>query len=246
MSNEIKPSFSFKYVFLVLLTALITSGVTIIIQKYQGDEKHQKIGLTQRGGLNELNFNSSDESTISVKYSLKNDTSRVEGYYRKTVIITNIGEIGLENLKFKLTCKDTNVTLISNPKFESYPKGVDQIEIKIDKISSNQNNLFIPLLNIDEGVSISYEAYSKKPIPLLDLDISIRQKDLAVERIDSLVVKEEESITSVIFLVLKYASIIISIFALVLTFMFYRTWINNNELKNKYRGNFWAYWWKGY
>lgn len=243
METEVKPSFSLKYIILVLLTAAITGGITVIIQKYQEDEK--KLAVTIRGGNNELKTKKNNDAII-VKYSLKNDTSEVRGYYRKTIILNNIGNVGLENIKCKISSKDTNIILLPNPKFESFPKEIGTIDFKINKIKSYKNDIHIPLLNKDEGISISYEAYSKEVVPYLDLDISIRQKNLKVEKIESLVVKDEDGIISTLIKFGKYIFGGLISILIVLSGNFYINWRSSTELRNRHNGNFWTYWWNGY
>lgn len=245
MSTEIKPSFSLKYILLVLVTATLTSGITILIQNYQDKEISKKIALSIRGGANELK-SSNNKSIISVKYSLKNDTSEVKGYYRKTITLNNIGNAGLENIKCKVISKDSNIILIPNPKFDSYPKEIGQIDLKIDNKSNTQNDIIVPLLNANEGISITYEAYSKKPIPFLDLEVSVRQKNLEVERTDKLVIREESKLLNEILNVLYYGLIIIAFFIAVMTCMFYNNWKKYPEIRTRHRENFWTYWWHGY
>lgn len=243
MSTEIKPSFSLKYIFLILITAAITAGVTIGIQEFQKEEKIKKIALNIKGGNNEINVARDIESAVDIRYSLKNDKAEVKGYYRKFISFSNIGNVGLENLKCKITSKDSNIVIIANPKFESYPKEIGQLDFKFKKISNSKNEIIIPLLNVNEGVNISFEGYSKKTVKSFDVDISIRQKDLEVQRIDNIVVKQEDnSILKFIF----YIILGILFLMCLLTFILIINWKDKPEIREKYNENFWKYWWKGY
>jgi hypothetical protein len=102
------------------------------------------------------------------------------------------------------------------------------------------------LLNINESLSISYEAYSKKPIPRFETTVTIRQKDLEIERTDNIILRREHSTISDFFDMLKYVFLSALIVFLLLSFTFYSIWKNNLDLQEKYNGNFWTYWWKGY
>ncbi|OYX86196.1 MAG: hypothetical protein B7Y83_02410 [Flavobacteriales bacterium 32-34-25] len=243
MSTEIKPSFSLKYVLLILLTAGITAVVTIGIQEFQKEEKIKKIALNVKGGNNEINFAKAIDNAIDIKYSLKNDTAEVKGYYHKFISLSNIGNVGLENLKCKISSKDSSIIILPNPKFESYPKEIGQLDFNFRKISNFKNEVEISLLNINEGVNIIYEAYSKKPIKSFDIDVAIRQKDLEVVRIDNIVVNQENDS---IFKIAIYVTIGILLIMVVITILLLFSWKENAKIREKYNGNFWAYWWRGY
>jgi hypothetical protein len=249
MATEIKPSFSLKYILLVLVTAAITSGITLLIQEYQQEDKVKKIALSVRGGLNEVSKKNNKESAVTIKYALKNDTAEVKGYYHKTITLTNIGTNGLEHLQCKVINKDTNIFLIPAPKFESYPKEIGQVEYDLVKNSDHQNIITLPLLNKGEGISISYEAYSKSPVPKFDLDVVIRQKDLEVKRVDNFVVKEDGRWSQIFFGFLTSLCIMVIIITMIIIIVISQrlvnAWDRSPETRKKYNQKFWKYWWEG-
>ena len=151
--------------------------------------------------------------------------------------------MGLENLKCKISSKDSSIVIIPNPKFESYPKEIGQLDFNFIKISNCKNEVEIPLLNINEGVNITYEAYSKKPIKSFDIDVAIRQKDLEVVRIDNIVVNQENDSKLKIAL---YITLGISLIMTVTSILLLFNWKENPKIREKYNDDFWAYWWRGY
>lgn len=191
MAEEVKQGFSIKYIILVIFIAVIGGYFQYAFPHFL-DSKEMKISFSTKGGTNELNENKIDKDIITVKYSLKNDTSEVRGFYHKYLFIENTGNIGLDNIDCVVNSKDKNIILLKTFKIEN-ENNTNKVNYKLEKVSANEQIIKIPILNPGESISFNYSGYSKKNISNLDLEVTIRKKDLIVEETQSLISPKDDN-----------------------------------------------------
>jgi hypothetical protein len=238
--EEIKPSFTIKYFTIILITIIATSLVAYAIDYYKEKQNEKVVKISSLNGMNQVS-SIFDTNIIDVTYTLKKDSSAIKSFFQKTIIITNIGKKGIENIEIQIATNTPNVVLLKNPEVESIPASLSPfLNLSFSNISNNKQTIKLPLLNKDESLLLKYIAYSPDNIKFLNLTADIRKKDLKIERSESLIPNKDHN-SIVVILSIFGGGIGLIILAFPLIYFKYRMRYNSSdELKKKYKDS-WEY-----
>lgn len=183
--EEIKPSFSLKYLVLTFVTTIVISGVGIGISKLYDSKPKNEFTVIDGFEIDLLNDEALPTKQFEAKFYLKgNPKIEISSLFRKSVTIKNSGNEGAENLQISAALKGANVFLVSEPNIKTEPKEIiDAITIKKDKGSTEtQHDWKVSLLNPDESITFDYSIYSEADVDKIALNIIPRKKDWVVVR----------------------------------------------------------------
>lgn len=181
--SEIKPSFSFKYLVLTLLTTMIISAAGLGVTKLYESKPKKELGLINGFEINLLNDEELPKEVIEAKYFLKSDPKKeISTLFRKKVSIENLGNEGVENLNISAVIKGDKLFFASDPKITTSPKEIiDAIVItKGNGSNSTKHDWVVSLLNPGEIIMFEYSVYSEESIKEVELNIIPRKKDWTI------------------------------------------------------------------
>ena len=187
--KEIKQSLSFKYFLIIILSSLIGGLITYGFSYYQELSSEQILNISLLDGRNQVSkdFNS---NIIEANYILKKDSSKINSFFTKTIVVTNTGKKGIEKLDIVINSNNQDIVLLERPLVETEPKDlIDFLKINYEYNSDNKHIISIPLLNKDESIILKYNAYSPKTIAFLDLNAHVRKKDLKINKTNKFTAK---------------------------------------------------------
>lgn len=241
--REIKPSFSFKYVILIIITAGIISSIGFLLKPIFVKSIRREIVISKISVQNLINLGKLNESQLLVKYSLKDDPKiEINSFFAQTIILKNSGSEGVENLEITFSVPDTNIELINDPSISTIPaKIIDGLKIKkLSQPNEKQKHIWnVDLLNKNEAIIFDYRAFSKEVVQHFEMNVVPRKKDWVIsykEITES--DKEEISFTLPIYIVIS-----IILIGIMITFpIYYKEWIANPELRKNY-SSFLKYYW---
>jgi hypothetical protein len=183
MTQEVKPSFSWKYLVLTLITALIISAVGLGVSKLYQSRPLKEIVVYDNGQINMLNDEALPTDQIEATYYLKgNPKKKIESLFLNLTAVKNAGNEGIENLLVTFNLKEDDAFLIS-PIIKAEPKGIiDAISItKKDGESTDKKHVWnISLLNPGESVIFEYTIYSQAKLKKIEFSATPRKKDWSV------------------------------------------------------------------
>lgn len=238
MTQEVKPSFSWKYLVLTLLTALIISAVGLTVSKLYQSRPVREIVVYDNGQINLLNDASLPKDQIEASYYLKGKPKKkIESLFLNLIAIKNAGNEGVENLNVTFNLKEDNAFLVSKPKIKTEPKEIiDAISVTKKEVeSSDKKHVWnITLLNPGEAVLFEYSIYSQEKTENVTLSTSPRKKDWGVSS-KSLIDNKKEVILPLDFLVGSAAPIffILTIFLIAIPFYFIQ-WNRRPDYRENY------------
>ncbi|RVU82879.1 hypothetical protein EOL70_20270 [Leucothrix sargassi] len=183
-NNEVKPSFSLKYLLLTAITAAIVGGVGLGLSNLYESRPNQELTVANGYSLDVIGGASLPRDDFEVEYYLKGEErKKISSLFRKKVIMENSGNVGISELAITAVLKNDDAALIPQPKIESVPKNiVDAISISKDGNSTNKkHNWTISLINPGESISFDYTAFSEKDIDSISLEVIPRKKDLSIK-----------------------------------------------------------------
>lgn len=181
--EEIKPSFSLKYLVLTLISTVLISGIGLVISKAYESKQIKQLEVFQDEQIDVLNDAAFPRDHIEASYYLKDSPKKkVATLFRKIVIIRNAGTEGAENILVSAVLAEIDAHLVAAPKVRTLPKKiVDAIAIsRSDTGSDNKQTWNISLLNPGESVIFEYYVYSENKLTEINLNILPRKKDWVV------------------------------------------------------------------
>jgi len=182
-NNEVKPSYSLKYLFLTALTAAIIGGIGLGITKLYESQPTKEISVANGYVINLINDSSLPEDKFEVEYFYKGKKrTKISSLFRKKVIIKNSGNVGVIDLSVTAILRDDDIQLLDQPKIKTIPiEVIDTISvIKAKESTRKKHSWIISLLNPGESVTFEYSAFSEKKLDSISLDIIPRKKDWKV------------------------------------------------------------------
>jgi len=235
-SKEVKPSFSFKYLFLVAITAAIIAGVGFGLSKLYEARPIHEVTMIKGYSINVIGDASLPKDKIEVEYYLKGEKrKKISSLFRNKVIIKNSGNIGVSNLEVTAILKDEKAELVDSPKLESSPLNIlDVISVSKNENSTNKKHIWvISLLNPGESVSFDYSIFSESKLDSVLFELIARKKDLKVKQ-EELALSKDTSISEVIFLVFSgFILFLASIFLVALPFYLIQ-WFRRSDYREHY------------
>ncbi len=181
MAEEVKVSWSTKYIFLTVILSILTGIVGYSLKYFFEKEPKKVISVEEIQTGNLLDLDEGVRSGILANYKLKDKPDeKVQSYFKYSASIRNLGDEGVDSLKVVFDSKGNGLTLIKTPSITSDPKNimagltfVQNMEIKED----NKDEWEISLLNPGEMVKFSYVAYSIHPLSGAIFTVVVRKKD---------------------------------------------------------------------
>jgi hypothetical protein len=244
--HEIKPSFSWRYLILTFITAIIVSGVGFGITKYF-EAKPAKELIVYEDILSDLIDDAAlTMNQIEATYYLKGDPKKkIECLFRKVVVIKNNGNEGVEDLSIIFSIKEDDAFLLDTPKIKSLPKDViDAMSItKNESMSSNQKHVWnVALLNKDEALIFEYSAYSEKKLNNLTFSAIPRKKNWTVSHKSLFSEDKGRGLLFEFFLIGPGIFIFVALlFVLLMIPVYRREWHRNPEVREKYESLYMYY-----
>ncbi len=245
--QEIKPSFSLKYLVLTLVSTFIVSGVGIFISKIYESKPSRQMEISQNDQIDILSNSAFPKDQIEANYYLKGSLKKkVATLFRKVVIIKNSGNEGAENILVSATLAETEAHLVASPIIKTEPTEIiNAISVSKSKSGTDKKQTWnISLLNPGESVIFVYFIYSEKKLDSVSLDILPRKKDWIVIN-KSLLNQKQNDVQNSILMNLGLAIVApmaFYSFILSLSFPLYRyQWNRRPDLRKKY-GTFFTFW----
>lgn len=243
--KEIKPSFSFKYLILTFISAIIIAIVSLVITKLYEKRPIKEIIVYDTNPISLINDPKLPKDQIIANYYLKDDPNKkIESFFLIVSIIKNIGNVGVEDLQISFNIKDNEAKLVSNPKINTDPKEIiNAISIKkIEELSTDKKHLWnISLLNPGESLLFEYSIYSEAKMPGVELDVVPRKKDWMISRKSFLSNKEKIIFSGAIVAMLGPIFLIFFIF-MIFTPVYIYQWNKRPDFRQEY-GNFSTFYW---
>ncbi|MBU4284910.1 hypothetical protein KKI21_01660 [Patescibacteria group bacterium] len=245
--NEVKPSFSFKYVFLFLIITVISTTVGYYIKDYLGKENNVLV-VSKILSENKLNNRSDINNPVEIKYILRDEPEyKIKSYFSLTVlleILENSSNKSIEDFDMVISSDNPNIHFVEQPTIKTIPnKILNGINVQKEESLENKHRWKIDLLNKQEKLIFEYNMYSKEYIQDLNIDIVPRKKDWTVnyENISSPYGDFKSRLFSLI-----AAPIIVLLGLLFLSFpliylLYKMKWNIDKDLRKKYNNKFWKY-----
>lgn len=236
--EEIKPSFSLKYVVLTLFTTVIVSGVGLIVSKSYESRPSRELEVLQGDQVDLLNDPAFPKDQIEANYYLKGKPKKkVATLFRKVVVVRNAGNEGAESIFVSATLAETNAHMVTTPKIRTVPREiVDAISVtKGDSGTDNKQTWSISLLNPGESVIFEYFVYSEEKLSSINLSILARKKDWRVVNKSLLYQRDAMESLNKIITVAAGVPVALLFFILALSVPFYRyQWNRRPDYREKY------------
>lgn len=183
--EEVKPSFSLKYLLLTLVTTLIISGGGIGVAKLIENKPKKELAVIDGFQTSLINDQELLSNQIEAKYYLKGDPKKeISSLFRKRVTIENVGTEGVENLSITAVLRGEELLLVSDPKITTEPREIHHaISIKKKSGSTDmKHEWLVSLLNPGESISFEYDVYSESEVDDIQLSIIPRKKDWTISK----------------------------------------------------------------
>jgi hypothetical protein len=237
--EEVKQSFSIKYIALTLIIAALVSAVGLGVSKLFDSKSVKKITVFDRGQTNLLNDDALPKDQIEASYYLKGEPKKqIASLFRKVVAIKNSGSEGAENILVSFSLKGDDLKLVSKPKITTEPKEINDAISVTKAIGSTDNNHLwnISLLNPGESVVFEYSVYSEKKVDNINFNIIPRKKDWTISTESYLSQKNKEASATKLF-ILTLAAIISTLpLMFLIAFPFYYVqWHRRSDFRDKYK-----------
>lgn len=235
-TNEVKPSFSLKYILLTTLITLITAGISIAISKLYESRPNAEVTVSKGYSINVIGGTTLPNEKFEVEFYFKeNKRTKILSLFRQKIIIANTGNVGISDLEVTASLKDEDLTLIDPPKLETSPPNIiDAVSVtKTEKSTTKKHYWIISLLNPGESISFDYSAFSEKYLDSISMEVIPRKKDVSI-KYEELSLQDKSTPTKFILLVLKQMLIIL-ILPLILALPIYiYQWIKRPDYREKY------------
>lgn len=242
VENEIKPSFTWKYVVFMLVTSAIVGVVAFAVDHFLKTKPLRELEVYE-STLNDLiNDEYLKNAKIEATYFITgNPKKKIASLFRKTITIKNTGNEGVEDLSIVFSIKEENAFLVGNPKIISSPKEIaDALNlVKDDNLSSEKKHTWnIPLLNQRESLTFEYNIYSENKLETLTFSSVPRKKDWKVLYIDTLIGKEKSDvfpyfITGMLTLLVSLL-VTLKLFLKLMIPVYRKEWNSNPDVREKY------------
>ena len=181
--EEIKPSFSLKYLALTLLSAIIMGGVALAISKIYESRPSRVIEISRDDPIDVLRGAGFPTDQIEANFYLKGSPEKkIASLFRNVIVIRNAGNEGAENILVSASLTQSDAHLVPGPKIRTEPRAIiDGIEFsRNDSSTTNKEVWNISLLNPGEAVILEYFVYSERRLSSITLNILPRKKDWSV------------------------------------------------------------------
>jgi len=184
--EEIKPSFSWKYILLIIISAIILAFIGGLITYLFKDSPNRELTVYDNEPKSLLNNNALPKEIIS-NYLLKDkngkQNKKISSLFLKTIIIRNTGNKDGENIPLSVCLERENIFLIDDPEIKTNPKKIIAA-LKMEKQTGSTNTKHIwsiPLLQPGEAVIFEYMIYSEKKVKDFKVTPIVRKKDWKVK-----------------------------------------------------------------
>lgn len=181
MSEEVKTSWSMKFISLTIFLSLLT-GVVGYGLRFIFEPKPKKIiSLSEEMSKNLVGLDERAKSGIIADFKLKSTPNeQLKSYFEYKVRVKNSGDIGVENLIIFVDSTDSNIVIVEPPIIKTIPDNII-LGMSIVKSTATQNKgpvpWNIPLLNPGEIVEFSFSAYSTVLLDTVKITTLPRKKD---------------------------------------------------------------------
>ncbi len=175
--EEIKPSFSWKYLVLTTLLTFIIVSMTALVTYYFKDSPVRELLVANDDSVSLINGDLPTQ--ITARYSLKDKPNKkIKSLFFKKIAVKNNGNEDGENIPLSVFLKGKNIFLVDNPIIKTEPKEIIDI-IKVQKEANSTNNEHIwniPLLKPGETITFEYMIYSEEKIKTPKVNVLVRKK----------------------------------------------------------------------
>ena len=186
-NEEVKPSWSFSYIALIIVLSIANIILGGILGKYFFDQPEKRIlTVTETQTENLLNLDQKVYDEIITSYTLRNTPSEtVKSYFRYSATIRNDGDMGVEKLKVFVQVNGSDIILVKSPSITTVPPDIHQvITLQQNKkvVEASKDEWEVSLLNPHESITFTYIGYSTKEINNASFRLVPRKKDWEVIR----------------------------------------------------------------
>ena len=186
-NEEVKPSWSFSYIALVIVLSIANIVLGGILGKYFFDQPEKRILIvTETQTENLLNLDQKVYDEIITSYTLRNTLSEtIKSYFRYSATIHNDGDTGVEKLKVFVQVNSPDVILVKSPSITTVPPDIRQgITLQQNRkvVEVSEDEWEVSLLNRHESITFAYIGYSTKEVNNASFKLVPRKKDWEVIR----------------------------------------------------------------
>ena len=186
-NEEVKPSWSFSYIALIIVLSIANIILGGILGKYFFDQPEKRIlTVTETQTENLLNLDQKVYDEIITSYTLRNTPSEtIKSYFRYSATIRNDGDMGVEKLKVFVQVNGSDIILVKLPSITTVPPDIHQaITLQQNKkvVEASKDEWEVSLLNPHESITFTYIGYSTKEINNASFRLVPRKKDWEVIR----------------------------------------------------------------
>jgi hypothetical protein len=186
-NEEVKPSWSFSYIALIIVLSIANIILGGILGKYFFDQPEKRIlTVTETRTENLLNLDRKVYDEIITSYTLRNTPSEtVKSYFRYSATIRNDGDMGVEKLKVFVQVNGSDIILVKSPSITTVPPDIHQgITLQQNKkvVEASKDEWEVSLLNRHESITFTYIGYSTKEVNNASFKLVPRKKDWEVIR----------------------------------------------------------------
>ncbi len=244
--SEIKPSFSPKYLSLIVVTAVIAATATALVNKIYESREVRQLAYDLGSDYHEIRGEPLFGEQIVAEYHLKAaPETRLKTLIRKQVRVENTGTKSAEDILFSAAIKEDGAMLVDKPGISTVPKEiVDGILVKKTAASDNKKHVWtISLLNPGESILFDYGIYSEAEVKAASLTVAVRKADWQIVSKSDLLSKKQSKTPLAINILLGALAGLAGVFPAV--FIWYAiSWMARPKLQTKYL-TFWQFWLHG-
>lgn len=181
-STEVKPGFSWRYVLLTTLIALIPSGIGGVagyyFNEYTRDKKVIEVSTTASGNLAATPVSIAGNLQILLPIG-QGKTEQVKSLVRYDIRVSNKTEQGIDDFQIFVR-PPSNITLVSSPTITTIPQAL-QAALSVRESTSplGYPEILINLLNPGQSVKLGFLGYSQTDTitGTVPLDVVVSKKD---------------------------------------------------------------------
>lgn len=194
-----------------LITLIFTFGYDL----YKSYNSKKIITVTTIDGENKIKP-ISDTDVLKIDYQLLKDSTQIKSFFEKTIILSNKGKEGLENIVVNIKSNDTLLKFLESPVISTDPKEINiAMDIEVAHKTENSHKITIPLLNPKQSTIIKYKAYSKSHFNTFDPLIGIHKKNIELEYNEGPIISKSEEIELDPFLLVFFMAALVSFISLI-------------------------------
>jgi hypothetical protein len=230
-SDEIKPSFSMRFVVLTCLIAIIPAAITGVggyfFNEYMRDKKILEVSSTSSGNLASIPVSAAGSSLEILLPLPSGQKEPIKSLIRYDVGVTNKTEQGIDDFSIFLK-PPGNVSLLPGPTLTTIPSALKSAISMKEIGGSGGQQLVINLLNPGQTIKLGYLGFSQTEFIAgnAPLDIVISKKDWAQRNVvdGSAAVTKETS-------TLLWVSLSTSIVSIITLLIFLVGWLQRIEVE---------------